>query len=151
MARRYSRKKGRSSSKKPLTPTKQSWLRYKPKEIEMIIVKLAKEGKNASQVGIALRDVYGVPDVRSALGKRMSGVLAEKGIAPKLPDDLVALIRRSLAIRKHLEENKKDMTAKRGMQLTDAKINALAKYYKSTKKIPLEWKYDPATVKIYVE
>lgn len=117
----------------------------------MIVVKLAKEGKNAAQIGVALRDVYGVPDVRQAVGKRMGAIIAEKNLTPKLPDDMVALIRRSLAIRKHLEENKKDMTAKRGMQLTDAKINALAKYYKGTGKVPLEWKYDPATVKIYVE
>ncbi|MEK6961612.1 MAG: 30S ribosomal protein S15 [Nanoarchaeota archaeon] len=151
MARRYSRRRGRSGSKKPLTQTKQAWLRYKPKEIEMIVVKLAKEGKNAAQIGVALRDIYGVPDVRQAVGKRMGAIIAEKNLTPKLPDDMVALIRRSLAIRKHLEENKKDMTAKRGMQLTDAKINALAKYYKGTGKVPLEWKYDPVTVKIYVE
>lgn len=151
MARRYSRRKGKSASKKPLTKTKQAWIRYKPKEIEMIVVKLAKEGKNASQIGIALRDVYGVPDIKTSCGKKMLAILEEKGLVGRLPDDMVALIRRSLAIRKHLEENKKDMTGKRGMQLTDAKIMALAKYYKSLARIPLDWKYDPKTVKVYVE
>lgn len=151
MARRYSRRKGVSGSKKPIVKTKQAWLRYQPKEIELIIVKLARGGKNASQIGIALRDIYGVPDVRMALGRRMADILAEKNLLPHLPDDMTALIRRSLAIRKHLEENKKDMTAKRGMQLTDAKINALAKYYKGIGKVPLEWKYDPETVKVYLE
>ena len=151
MARRYSRRKGRSGSKKPLLKTKQTWLRYKPKEIEMIIVKLAKEGKNASQVGIALRDIYGIPDVRTAVGKRMAAIIADKQLTPRLPDDMTSLIRRSLQIRKHMEENKKDMTAKRGMQLTDAKINAPAKYYKERGPVALEWKYDPETVKVYLE
>lgn len=117
----------------------------------MIVSKLAKEGKNASQVGLALRDIYGVPDVKVALGKRLGKVLAEKGLVSRLPDDMTALIRRSLAIKKHMDTNRKDMTAKRGFQLTQAKINALAKYYKRLGRIPLDWKYDLKTVKVYIE
>ena len=45
MARMYSRKRGKHGSKKPAKKTVPSWTRYKPKEIELIIVKHAKEGK----------------------------------------------------------------------------------------------------------
>lgn len=117
----------------------------------MILSKLAKEGKNASQIGIALRDIYGVPDVKTATGKRISKILEEKGLTSRLPDDMTSLIRRSLAIKKHMDSNKKDMTAKRGFQLTQAKINSLAKYYKRFGKIPIDWKYDAKTVKVYIE
>lgn len=151
MARRYSRRKGKSGSKSPLTKTKPLWLRYSGKEIELIISKLSKEGKNASQVGIALRDVYGVPDVKIATGKRITKILGEKGLTSRLPDDMTALIRRSLAIRKHMDSNRKDMTAKRGFQLTQAKINSLAKYYKRLGRVPLDWKYDAKNVKVYIE
>lgn len=151
MARRYSRRKGKSGSKQPLVKSKPTWLRYAPKEIEMIVSKLSKEGKNASQIGIALRDIYGIPDIKIATGKRMAKVLSDKGLSSSLPDDMTALIRRSLSIKKHLDSNKKDMTAKRGFQLTQAKINSLAKYYKRLGRIPLDWKYNLKTVKVYVE
>ena len=70
-------------------------------------------------------------------------LLKEKKIAPELPDDLTALIRNSVAIRKHLETNHKDQTAKRGLTLTESKIKALTKHYKKTGKLASEWKFDP--------
>jgi small subunit ribosomal protein S15 len=151
MARMYSRRRGKSGSKKPLEKAKQSWLRYKPKEVEMLIVKLAKEGKSASQIGLALRDSYGVPDVRLLSGKSITKIMEEKKLAPKIPEDLMALIKKSIQIRKHREENKQDMTSLRGLQLTESKIKRLVKYYKKTKKLPVDWKYDVKSVKLYAE
>ena len=43
MARMHSRKKGKHGSKKPAKKSTPSWTRYKPKEIEMLIAKLAKD------------------------------------------------------------------------------------------------------------
>ena len=60
-------------------------------------------------------------------------------------------MRRALLIRKHMEENHKDMSAKRGLQLTESKIGRLVKYYKKTGKVEWGWKYDPEQIKIYVE
>ena len=54
MARMHSRKKGQSGSKKPLKKEKPTWIRYKPAEIELLIVKLAKEGKTSSEIGIKI-------------------------------------------------------------------------------------------------
>jgi|TARA_Y100000310_G_scaffold284075_1_gene306579 small subunit ribosomal protein S15 len=143
MARKYSRKHGKSGSKKPTKKTLPVWLRYKPSEVELLMVKLAKEGKNSSEIGIILRDTYGIPDVRLLCKKKISAVLKEKKLAPELPDDLLSLIRRSVAIRKHLEANHTDQTAKRGLTLTESKIKALTKHYKQTGKLASEWKFDP--------
>ncbi len=151
MARMYSRKKGKSSSKKPLAKTKQSWLRYRPKETEMLVVKMAKEGKTASMIGLVLRDSYGIPDVKTITEKSITQILKENKLAPKIPEDLMALIKKSIAIRKHREENKQDMTSLRGLQLTESKIKRLVKYYKKAKKLPVDWKYDVKSIKLYAE
>ncbi|MAE43156.1 30S ribosomal protein S15 [Candidatus Woesearchaeota archaeon] len=143
MARMHSRKHGKSGSTKPLKKSLPVWLRYKPKEAELLIAKLAKEGKNTSEIGIILRDTYGIPDLKLLFKKKLSKILTEKGETSELPDDLLALIRRSVAIRKHMETNNKDQTAKRGLNLTESKIKRLTKYYKKSGKLASEWKYDP--------
>ena len=117
----------------------------------MLIVKLAKENKTTSQIGILLRDQYGVPDVKLVVGKTLSAFLKEKNLLKELPEDLTALIKKSIAIRKHLDENKHDMDAKRGLLWTESKIQRLVKYYKESKHLALTWKYDPETIRIYVE
>jgi len=151
MAKMHSRARGRSGSRKPAKRTKPSWMRYKPKEIEMLVTKLAKEGKSSSLIGLVLRDSYGVPDVKAATGKKIVGLLADKGIAPKIPEDLLSLMKRSVQIRKHLEKNKQDMAALRGLQFTESKIKRLVKYYKKIAKLPVDWKYDADSIKLLTE
>ena len=151
MSRMYSRKKGKSGSKKPLVEKKHTWIRLKPKELETIISKLAKEDKTAAEIGLILRDTYGIPSIKALLNKRISQILAEKNQTPKIPEDLMALIVKSVNVRKHIEPNHKDKTALRGLQLTDSKIKRLVKYYKTTQKLPLDWKFDAASLKLYVE
>jgi small subunit ribosomal protein S15 len=151
MAKMHSRKKGKSGPKKPLKPSKPTWLRYKPKEIEMLVVKLAKEGKTGSEIGLVLRDTYGVPDVKSLAEKSVSQILEEKKLTPELPDDLIALMKKSIAVRKHMEANKKDEAAHRGLNLTESKIRRIIKYYKRVGRIAVDWKYDPAKLKMYTE
>ena len=68
----------------------------------------------------------------------------------EIPEDLMALIRKSVMLQKHLEENHHDMSAKRGLQLTRAKIKRLVDYYKKSKKLPIDFKYDSESIKLYV-
>lgn len=150
MAKMHSRGRGNAGSNKPLNPAKPTWIRYKPKEIELLIGKLAKEGKDSAQIGLILRDSYGIPNVKLLTGKRIQQLLAEKKLLPELPEDLLSLIKRAIALRKHLESNKQDMSALRGLQLTESKVKRLAKYYKETGKIEPTWKYDPKSIKQYV-
>lgn len=151
MARMYSRRKGKAGSKKPVKKTIPVWERYKQKEIEMLVSKLAKEGNSASKIGIILRDTYGIPDIKTVCKKKLSKVIEEKGIKKALPEDMVALIRRTVMLRKHLESNRKDMVANRGLQLTESKIKRLVKYYKRTGKLAAEWKYEPEKAGFYIE
>ena len=146
----YSRKKGKSGSTKPLKKTKRVWLRYSDKEVEQLIIKLAKQGNSQSKIGVILRDTYGVPDVRIVLNKKIGKVLEDNELKPKLPDDLMALIKKELNLIKHSEINKKDMSAKRGLQLTESKINRLVKYYKKKGILDKNWVYDRNRAKLLV-
>lgn len=151
MARMHSRKKGRAGSKKPFSKTAPSWVRYKPKEIEMLVVKLAKEGKTSSQIGIMLRDSYGIPSVKDITGKKINKILEEKKLSSDIPEDLMGVIKKNIQVRKHLEENPTDRVAKRGLQLAESKIKRLVKYYKREGKMASDWKYDPEKVRLLIE
>ena len=143
MARMHSRKKGKHGSKKPAKKTVPAWTRYKAKEVELLVSKLSKEGKSTSQIGILLRDVYGIPSVTALCGKSIGVILNEKKLMPEIPEDLTSLFRKFTYIKKHLESNKHDETAHRGFSLTQSKILRLTKYYKRTGRIPEAWKFDP--------
>ncbi len=137
----HSRRRGISGSKKPLLAPTPGWLQYKQDEIETLIVKLAKTSISQSQIGLTLRDTYGIPDVEKITGKKLGKILQEKELQPELPEDLHSLIKRAVQIKKHLETNKKDMHSKMGLQRTEAKIFRLLKYYKNTGRLPRDWKY----------
>ena len=151
MARMHSRAKGKSKSRRPLNTKQPSWVRYKDKEAELLIVKLSKEGKTPSEIGAILRDTYGIPYAKQVVGKKITKVLKDHKISPKIPEDIMALIKKEIALKKHLENNHKDEEAKRGITLTESKIKRLAKYYKRTKRLPENWKYQPDKIKLLLE
>ena len=66
----------------------------------------------------------------------------------KYPEDLKALIKKALNLRKHLEVHKKDKHNMRGLQLIEAKIWRLSNYYKEKGVLPADWKYDPERLRI---
>jgi small subunit ribosomal protein S15 len=151
MARMHSGGRGKSGSKKPVKKTAQSWMTHKPKELELLVVKLAKEGHAPSTIGTILRDAYGIPDVKAVAKKSISDMLEKKSLLPKLPENLSSLLKRVIDLQKHLELNKNDITAKRGLVLTESKIRRLIKYYKKSGKLAESWNYDPARVKLLIE
>ena len=151
MARLYSKKKGVSGSKRPVKRIKPSWVNYDQKVVEQLILKLGKTGLSAGQIGLILRDSYGIPDVKAITGKRLHMILAENQIIHKLPDDLIALIKKDIAIVKHIDSHKKDGPSLRGLILTESKIGRLAKYYKRTGKLPEDWKFDRSKAKLFIE
>jgi len=151
MARMHSRKKGKSGSKRPLKRTKPTWIRYKQKEVELLITKLSKEGNSASKIGLILRDRYGIPDARPILNSRISLFLAKKGLIKDLPEDMIAMIKKYIAIKEHLGENKQDQVAKRGLRLALSKINRLVKYYKKSERLSQDWTFNEAQAKLYLK
>ena len=60
------------------------------------------------------------------------------------------LIKRQIQILAHLEKNHKDQTARRGLRLTESKIDRLIRYYKKTNKLSKDWKYDKTKAKLLV-
>ena len=146
----YSRKKGKSGSKKPLKKGKITWLRYNENEIEQLIIKLGKQGKSQSQIGMILRDTYGVPDVKRILKIKIGKVLEKNKLSKEIPEDLLNLIKREIAIMKHIESNKKDMSAKRGLILTESKIKKLVNYYKRDGRLDKNWVYERDKVKLLI-
>ena len=128
-------------------PTRTSpygWIPYSPEEIVDIIVKLSKEGMQSAMIGTILRDTYGIPSVKLLLDKSILDVLNEQGLAPRVPEDLQDLVRSAIRLHKHIEAHPKDLHTLRGLQLIEARIHRLSKYYRREKVIPPEWRYSRA-------
>ena len=151
MARMHTRKKGKSGSTRPVKKQAPKWVEHSPKDIEAIIVKLAKKGESPSKIGIILRDQYGVPLVKTQTNKKITQILTEKGVKPELPEDLMNLLQKAVNLDKHNTQNHKDMGSKRGMQLIEAKIRRLANYYKKAGRLPKDWKYNLEQAKLVVK
>lgn len=117
------------------------WVEYKPKEIEEVIINLANTGHSPAQIGMVLRDQYGIPNTKTFLGKKVEEFLGENNLLHEVPFELLSLIKKSVKIENHLKENKKDMTAKRGFTLTVSKIRRLVRYYHKKGKLSKDWKY----------
>jgi small subunit ribosomal protein S15 len=103
---------------------------------------------SSSQIGLALRDRYGVPDVKLATGKRVNEILREKGLESEIPEDLRNLMQKALGLRKHLAENRKDVHNARQLQITESKVRRLGRYYVKSGRMPKGWTYKPETAEI---
>ena len=150
MAKMHSRARGKSGSKKPAKKIP-SWAPYKEKDVEKLVVKYAKAGKNNAEIGLLLRDSYGIHNVKALSGKSISAVVKENHLQKKLPEDMLALIKRMIAIKQHRGKNKQDKTALRGYQLTNSKVHRLVKYYQRSGRIAPAWKLDTDKLKMYLE
>ncbi len=148
MARMHARRKGISRSNKPLKSTVP--ITMTSEEVEKLAVELRGKGLSSSQIGIVLRDTYGIPNVKLVTKKSMTDVLRDHDVAPELPEDLFNLITKALKLRDHLDENKKDLHNKRALQLTEAKIRRLVRYYKNTDVLPQDWYYRLDTVEMLI-
>ena len=82
MARLHSKKKGKSGSKRPAAKISPAWVEYSAHEVEEIVAKLAKEGSSPTQIGLVLRDRYGVPSVANRCSKSISKMLEEQKLLP---------------------------------------------------------------------
>nr|BAD33098.1 putative 40S RIBOSOMAL PROTEIN S13 [Oryza sativa Japonica Group] len=140
MGRMHSRGKGISSSAIPYKRTPPSWVKTAAADVEEMIMKAAKKGQMPSQIGVVLRDQHGIPLVKSVTGSKILRILKAHGLAPEIPEDLYFLIKKAVAIRKHLERNRKDKDSKFRLILVESRIHRLARYYKRTKKLPPTWK-----------
>jgi small subunit ribosomal protein S15 len=149
MAKMHSKKRGKSRSKRPLRTSPPIWSEYSKEEIVDLVLRYRKEEYSPSMIGIVLRDQHGIPSVKLATGMKITKILQEHEEAPKLPEDLMNLMRQAVNLRKHLEENPKDLHSRRGLHLCESKIRRLVKYYRG-KKLPGDWRYEPERAELLV-
>ncbi|KAI0266221.1 ribosomal S13/S15 N-terminal domain-containing protein [Gloeopeniophorella convolvens] len=145
MGRMHAPGKGISSSALPYRRTPPSWLKTTPDEVVELIIKLARKGLTPSQIGVTLRDSHGIPQVRTVTNNKILRVLKSNSLAPSIPEDLWHLVKKAVAVRKHLEVNRKDKDSKFRLILIESRIHRLARYYKTKQQIPPTFKYDSAT------
>ncbi|CAF0777185.1 unnamed protein product [Rotaria sordida] len=145
MGRMHAPGKGISDSALPYKRTVPSWLKLTSEDVVDQICKLAKKGLTPSQIGVILRDSHGVAQTRFVTGNKILRIMKAKGLAPSKPEDLHHLIKKAVAIRKHLERNRKDKDSKFRLILVESRIHRLARYYKTKKVLPPTWKYESST------
>jgi len=63
-----------------------------------------------------------------------------------MPEDFEVLLKKAASLRLHLEKNKKDVHNKRALNLIEAKIHKLSRYYKNKGILSPDWKYETAKI-----
>ena len=154
MARMHTRRRGSSSSDKPVADEPPEWSDVDEDAIEERVVELAEDGHSPSQIGLKLRDegVQGtpVPDVKLATGKKITEILEENDAEGDLPEDLYNLFERAVRLREHMNENPGDHQNKRALQNTQSKIRRLVDYYRGDE-VDEDFKYTYDVAKEYLE
>ena len=139
MARTHARVKGKSGSTRPVIADL-SFVKVKKADVEKLVLELAKEDVKPSMIGLVLRDSHGIPSIKKITGKSIGKILEDNKVkGSSLPEDLSALVVKAKGLKKHLEMNSRDTHNKRSLQLIEAKIRRLSKYYKVKGKIPSNW------------
>merc|ERR1712072_141380 len=144
MGRMHSKGKGIARRSLPYKRTAPSWVKQSAGECVKEIRAMAKKGFTPSQIGVVLRDSHGIPQVKMVAGNKIVRILRSQGLAPSLPEDLYCLIKKAVAVRKHLEKNRKDKDSKFRLILIESRIHRPARYYKLAKMLPANFKYESA-------
>ena len=143
------KEKGISHQIRPVTKRPPAWCRYTVEEVEALIMKLSKEGHPPSKIGTIIRDQYGVPLVKPITGKSVTQVLKERGVVSTFPEDLENLLRKAMRLHVHYDKNKADLHNKRSLQIVEAKIYKLSRYYKREGVLAADWKYSPKAIALF--
>ena len=77
--------------------------------------------------------------------------MKKHNLQPKLPEDLMNLMKRAVKLHEHLQKHKKDKHSRRGLELLESRIRRLSKYYIDKGLLPKDWKYSYDTAKLIVE
>ncbi len=141
MSRMHSEGHGQSGSDKPVNKKVPRWVDYDEEEVIDLVVKLRENGNDPSQIGLKLRDKYGIPSVREITGKKITEILEDEDAAPDIPEDLQNLLDKAEDIEEHLDENPNDFQAERRLELTEAKIRRVAEYHRQEGNIDENWNY----------
>jgi len=147
----HARRRGSSSSTRPLRSSNPEWVQLSPEEVTKLVAKMSKEGLSSSQIGARLRDQYGVPSVKLSAGKSVVKIMKESGAKMEFPEDLRNLMHRAVRLSGHLTVKPKDLHNRRRLQLVEAKVRRLVKYYHRTGALAKDWTYSLESAKLLVE
>ena len=150
MGRLHNPGKGIARRSLPYRRAAPTWCKVDATKLKEDIFKMARRGLLPSQIGVALRDSHGVAQVESITGAKILRVLKSGGMAPRLPEDLYHLIKKAVTIRKHLGTYRKDKDSKFRLILVEARIHRLARYYRSKRQLPPNWRYNSSNASTLV-
>lgn len=150
MGRMHNPGKGISRRSLPYNRQAPRWVKAQAKEIKEQIFKMARKGLFPSQIGVILRDTNATPQVQAITGTKILRILKAGGLAPRLPEDLYHMIKKAVIMRKHLSINRKDKDAKFRLILLESRIHRLARYYRSKRQLPPNWRYDSSNASTLV-
>lgn len=105
------------------------WVKIKESELKKIIAELA-EKHSPSQIGLILRDQYGVPTTK-VFGKKLKKYLIELGIEKN--EDLDNAEKKVDRVKEHLKNNITDRKAKHKLQKAQSRLNKTRRYFKVNK------------------
>ena len=141
MARMHAHTRGKSHSTRTSSHSLPTWVSNTNSELTSLIVQLSKGGLGPSEIGIRIRDQHAIPLAKPILGKNITHILTENNIHTELPEDLSQLVKKAIGLQKHLRAHNTDRRNIRSLELIEAKIHRLSKYYKRTGKLQANWKY----------
>lgn len=104
--------------------SKPLWLKMSEKDLIKVIDELADKHQPA-QVGIILRDQYGVPTTK-VYGKKLGAYLKDLGYDSDA--EFKNAEKKVEKLKEHLKENITDRKAKHKLQRAQARLNIIGKY-----------------------
>jgi len=104
---------------------KPAWIKMTEAELKKTILELS-EKHSPSQIGIILRDQYGIPTTK-VFGKKLKAYLKELGIERN--EDLENAEKKVEKIKEHIKNNITDRKAKHRLQKAQSKLNTTKKYF----------------------
>ena len=115
-------RKKNSRSKRPVSKRVPIVCKYSPEEVETFVLEMAKVKTPPNKIGVILRDQYGIPHVKSIVGKSIKQIIFNEVIEIPVPDDLNNLLQKATTLRQHLNMNKADAVNKRALGFIMSRI-----------------------------
>ncbi len=141
MARLHSKRKGKSKRKRAKRKEKADFVELSEEQIKEIVRNLYTKGVPPAQIGLILRDEYGIPSFKAETGVKLVTYLRRENVYKTFPEDLINLFRKAVRMSEHLKANKSDIHNRVKLSHVESKIKRLLKYYKRTGKVPKDWNY----------
>jgi len=111
------------------TLEKPTWVKTDEAALKKIIAELA-EKNSAPEIGLILRDQYGIPTTK-IFGKKLKQYLKELGLDKNEEVDNVS--KKVERLKEHLKTNVTDKKAKHKLQKAQAQLNTVNKYFEKKK------------------